>query len=256
MKIGLALGSGGLRGIAHLGVLKTLEEEKIPIHCIAGCSIGAMMGALYSAGHDIDMILQLGRMLGKKCCLDFVMPKLGLFAGDHLLETMRVLTQNKTFDALRIPLSIVATELCQGKEIVFSEGNVSEAIRASVSVPGIFVPYQKDGMILVDGALVNPIPIDIAQAMGADIVIAVSLLNEERRCGLNNVFDVIIQSIDIMEREMIRGKINRRKVVNVNPAVAHISPSSFDHMEECFALGKKSMELKLHTLYQLMHEIK
>lgn len=256
MKIGLALGSGGLRGIAHLGVLKTLEEEKIPIHCIAGCSIGAMMGGLYAAGHDTETIFQLGRALGKKCCLDFVMPKLGLFAGDHLLETMRVLTQDKSFDELSFPLSIVATELCKGKEVVFTEGKVSEAIRASVSVPGIFVPYQKEGMILVDGALVNPIPIDVAQAMGADLVIAVSLLNEEKRCGLHNVFDVIMQSIDIMERKMIREKRNHQRVIYVNPSVAHISPSSFDHMEECFALGKKSMELKLHTLYKLMHEIK
>ncbi|MDD4601287.1 hypothetical protein SDC9_05923 [bioreactor metagenome] len=240
-KIGLALGSGGLRGLAHVGVLKVLERENIPVDYIAGCSIGSIIGALYCAGHSPDTIIKLAKHLKPRYWLDFVIPKLGIISGDKLLKTIRLLTQQKSFAELDIQLAIVATELNHGREIVFTEGDVAEAVRASTSVPGVFVPHKIDDMLLVDGAVLNPTPIDIARAMGADIVIAVDLAHASVVFNITNVFDVIIQSIDIMERELLK---NRHKICDIliQPDIAHISPSSFEAIEECVSLGEEAAE--------------
>ncbi|MDU4959961.1 MAG: patatin-like phospholipase family protein [Sporomusaceae bacterium] len=235
-KIGLVLGSGGLRGLAHVGVMRVLEEEGIPIDCVAGCSIGSLIGALYCAGLSLDNIEKLARHLKRRHWLDFVIPKLGLFSGERVLSMIQILTQKKTFDQLRIPLSIVATELHEGREIVFDSGEVAAAVRASVSVPGIFIPFALDDMLLVDGAVLNPTPIDVARRMGADVVIAVDLAHAGTVCSISNIFDVIIQSIDIMERELMKTREMVCDVI-IRPDIAHISPSSFEQTEECVALG-------------------
>ncbi|MDF2501361.1 MAG: rssA 2 [Anaerosporomusa subterranea] len=236
-KIGLALGSGGLRGMAHVGVLRVFEKEGIPIDYIAGCSIGSLIGALYSAGLSLDNIEKLSKHLKRRHWLDFVIPKMGLFSGERVLNMIRILTKKKTFDQLQIPLSVVATELHEGKEVIFNSGEVATAVRASVSVPGIFIPFQIGNMMLVDGAVLNPTPIDVARSMGADIVIAVDLAHAGTVFSITNIFDVIIQSIDIMERELMKTRETVCDVI-IRPDVAHISPSSFDKTEECIALGE------------------
>jgi NTE family protein len=250
-KIGLALGSGGLRGMAHVGVLRVLEKEGIPIDYIAGCSIGSLIGALYSAGLSLDNIEKLSKHLKRRHWLDFVIPKMGLFSGERVLNMIRILTKKKTFDQLQIPLSVVATELHEGKEFIFNSGEVATAVRASVSVPGIFIPFEIDNMMLVDGAVLNPTPIDVARNMGADIVIAVDLAHAGTVCSITNIFDVIIQSIDIMERELMK---NREMVCDViiRPDIAHISPSSFDQTEECIALGEAAALEMLPRIRSLM----
>lgn len=236
-KVGLALGSGGLRGMTHVGVLNVLEREGIPIDYIAGCSIGSLIGALYCAGLPLESIIKLAKHLKRRHWLDFVIPKMGIFSGDRVLDTIRILTQKKTFDELRIPLAVVATELHEGKEVIFDSGEVATAVRASVSVPGIFIPYEIGDMMLVDGAVLNPTPVDVARKMGADIVIAVDLAHAGTVCSITNIFDVIIQSIDIMERELMKTRETVCDVI-VRPDVAHISPSSFDTTDECIALGE------------------
>lgn len=248
-KIGLALGSGGLRGLAHVGVLKALERENIKIDCIAGCSIGSLIGALYCAGHSPDTIIKLAKHLKPRYWLDFVIPKLGIISGDKVLDTINLLTQQRSFDELNIPLAIVATEINHGREIVFTEGNVAQAVRASTSVPGVFVPYRIDDMLLVDGAVLNPTPIDIAREIGAEIVIAVDLAHAGVVCNITNVFDVIIQSIDIMERELLK---RRRKNCDIliQPEIAHISPSSFEAIEECVRLGEEAAQKVMPEIKQ------
>ncbi len=198
--IGLALGSGGLRGLAHIGVLKVLEREGIPVNYIAGCSIGSLIGSLYAAGLDSETIFKLAKNLKRRHWIDFVIPKMGLVAGDRTLETVRLLTQRKHFDELAIPLAVVAADLNTGQEVVFRDGEVAHAVRASISVPGVFVPYNYDGRLLVDGAVVNPTPMDIVHSMGADIVIAVDLVPTGDVAAFANIFDVIIQTIDITRR--------------------------------------------------------
>lgn len=250
-KIGLALGSGGLRGLAHVGVLKVLERENIPIDFIAGCSIGSMIGALYCAGHSPDTMLKLAKHLKPRHWLDPVIPKMGMVLGDKVLNTVRLLTQRKTFSDLDIPLAIVATDINQGKEVVFTEGDLAEAVRASVSVPGIFVPYQIGEMLLVDGAVLNSTPVDVVRTMGADVVIAVDLAHAGVVSNVTNVLDVIIQSIDLMERELFKYRQKHCDVL-VQPDVSHISPSSFEAVEECVGLGQEAMEAALPDLKHLM----
>lgn len=251
-KIGLALGSGGLRGLAHLGVLRVLEEENIHVNFISGCSIGSLIGALYCCGHKADTIIKLAKHLKRRHWLDFVVPKMGLFSGDKVLETMSLLTQRKQFSDLDIPLSIVATDLNKGESIILNDGIISKAVRASISVPGIFVPYQFDDKILVDGAVLNPTPIDVAFNMGADIVIAVDLSQRNTNFKLNNIFDVIIKSIDIMEQELIKSRQHNENLILIRPQLAHISPSSFDHMDECIHLGEICARSRLPELYNLL----
>lgn len=250
-KIGLALGSGGLRGLAHVGVLRVLERENIPIDYMAGCSIGSLIGALYASGLALDDIEKLAKHLKRRHWLDFVVPKMGLFSGERVLNMIQILTKKKTFDQLRIPLSVVATELHEGREIIFDSGEVASAVRASVSVPGIFIPFEISGMMLVDGAVLNPTPIDVVRKMGADIVIAVDLAHAGTVCSITNIFDVIIQSIDIMERELMKTRETVGNVI-IRPNVAHISPSSFDLTDECVALGEAAAVEMLPQIRLLM----
>jgi NTE family protein len=245
--IGLALGSGGLRGLAHIGALRVLEQAKIPVDFIAGCSIGGLIGALYASGLDSDTIFKLAKNLKRRHWLDFVVPKMGLVAGDRTLATLRLLTKRLQFSELTIPLAVVATDLITGREIVFTDGEVASAVRASISVPGIFVPYKLDGMLLVDGAVVNPTPVDVAHGMGADIVVAVDLLPVNGEMTPTNIFDILVQTIDIVERQLLKPRESFVDIL-VKPKVGHLSPSSFDAIDECIALGAAAMEAALPEL--------
>ena len=251
--VGLALGSGGLRGLAHIGVLKVLEQEGIPVNYIAGCSIGSLIGSLYASGLDSETIFKLAKNLKRQHWIDFVIPKMGLVAGDRTLDTIRLLTKRQTFDQLAIPLAVVAADLYTGQEIVFRDGEVALAVRASVSVPGVFVPYNYDGKLLVDGAVVNPTPMDVVRGMGADIVVAVDLVPTGDVAAITNLFDVIIQTIDIVERQLFKQHEHHCDLL-IQPDVGHISPSSFTNVDECVALGVQAMEAGLPELRRLLAE--
>lgn len=176
--VGLVLGSGASRGWAHIGVIEALEEAKIPIDFIAGCSVGAYVGAIYASGSLSSLKNFLLRMDGKKIFsyFDVVFPRSGLLNGSrrvHELYSMH--TDVQTFAELNIPLVMVATDLERGEKVVISSGKITEALRATMSYPGLFAPVQVKGRWLVDGGLVDPVPVGVAQAMGAGMVIAVDL---------------------------------------------------------------------------------
>ncbi len=255
-KIGLALGSGGLRGTAHIGVLKVLERETIPIDYIAGCSIGSMIAALYCSGYTPEQILNLAKKIKPSFWMDFIVPKMGILAGDRFLETMRILTRKNQFSDLSIPLAVVATEITSGCEVVFTEGDVAPAVRASISVPGIFVPFRIGEMLLVDGAVLNPTPLNVLEEMGAEIIIGVDLAHAGIVNSITNVFDVILQSIDIMERELFNHRQQRWDII-IRPNVAHIPPSSFEYIDEGVRLGEVAAEESLpqikYTISKLMN---
>ena len=250
-KIGVVLGSGGLRGLAHIGVLKVLERENIPIDYIAGCSIGSLIGALYCSGQTPETILRLAKHLKPRHWMDFMISKMGIVSGEKVLEIIHLLTKGKNFSDLNIPLAVVATDIKQGKEVIFTEGNVAIAVRASTSVPGFFVPFSHENMLLVDGAVLNPTPIDVVRNMGADIVIAVDLAHAEMICNITNIFDVIIQSIDIMERELFKYRQHNWDIL-IRPDIAHIQPSSFEYMDESVLLGEQAAETMLVDIKRLL----
>lgn len=177
--IGLALGSGAARGLAHIGVLKVLEQAAIPIACIAGTSIGAFIGALYAAGVPTEQMEKtlcdldwraLTRLLGP------TLPTSGLLDGGKVASFMAELLPVKTFEELAIPLAVTATDVESGEALVIHQGSLLEGLHAATAFPGIFSPVPRDGRFLVDGGLCNPVPADVAYGMGARRVIGVSAI--------------------------------------------------------------------------------
>ena len=176
-RIGLALGSGSARGLSHIGVIRALEEMGIRPDIIAGCSVGAMVGGAHAAGHLAELETWL-RGLDRMDVLGFFDLSLtsgGVILGERLTRVFRDFIGDLTLEALSLPFAAVATDLTTGREIWLDKGSLIDAVRASMGLPGLFAPVEKDGLWLVDGGLVNPVPVSICRAKGADIVIAVNL---------------------------------------------------------------------------------
>ena len=177
-KVGLVLGSGSSRGWAHIGAIEALEEARIPIDFIVGCSVGSYVGAIYASGSIESLKAFVLRMDGQKVFsyFDVVIPRSGLLDGTRKVkELFSMHTAVERFSDLNIPLAMVATDLNKGDKVVMTSGNILEALRATMSIPGLFAPVQVKGRWLVDGALVDPVPVGVARAMSADVVIAVDL---------------------------------------------------------------------------------
>jgi NTE family protein len=178
-KVGLALGSGAARGLAHIGVLKVLEENKIPIDFIAGTSMGALIGATYAAGLDIEQIEEIACNTDWKLTARLFLPTLprsGFVEGKRIKDFLKTLIGDSNIDTLKVPFAVVATDLLTGEEIVIHKGSLVEAVRASISIPVIFTPVRHQNRFLVDGGLVNPVPTSVAAEMGADVIIAVNVI--------------------------------------------------------------------------------
>lgn len=170
-RLGLAIGSGAARGLSAIGILKVFEKHNIPIDYIAGTSIGSVIGALYASGHKSDEIEHTLLKTKWENYLDFTVPQNGFMTGNKLENFLKEKLKNKKFNKLDIPLAIVATDLKQGNRVIFTKGDVATAVRASFSIPGFFTPVIMDKMILVDGGLTDPIPIDIVKK-NSDVVVA------------------------------------------------------------------------------------
>lgn len=175
-RIGLALGSGSARGWAHIGVLKALAEAKIKPDVVCGASIGALVGAVYAAG-ELERFAEWVQSLGMREVFGFMDFNLagGMLKGERLIDFWRRNFADFNIEDARMPFGAVATDLHSGAEVWLREGSIAQAVRASIALPGLFTPVIHEGRLLVDGGLVNPVPVSLARAMGADIVIAVDL---------------------------------------------------------------------------------
>jgi len=247
-RIALVLGAGSARGLAHIGVLQVLEENSIPIDLIAGCSMGAMVGAIYACGADMHM---LGRMIGNmdtRLFFDVQLPRMGFISGKRIKELLNLLTKRKEFHDTKVPLVVVATDLITGKEVVIEEGSITEAVRASISIPGIFHPVKWGDMILVDGAVVDRLPIEVARSRGADIIIAVDVtFGEGKKVKINNTMDVILTSIDIMQK-MQFDLIHYKADILIQPAVSSFASHDFDKSQELIELGRQAALEKIDEI--------
>ena len=254
-KIGLALGSGGARGFAHLGVIKALKDAGIPIHLIAGSSMGALVASFYGAGLDLDRLYKLSTAFKRKYFLDFTVPKMGFISGKKVKEFIKVFTHGKNIEELSIPIGIVATDLLTGEKVVFQTGPVADAVRASISIPGIFVPEKQNGRILVDGGVSDRVPVSLAKEMGADIVIAVDVSRVKRNAEITSIYDVIMQSIDIMQAEIIN---NREIAANVmiRPPVEIYSSRAFTNIEEIINHGEEETKKHLNQIRTVIEQWK
>jgi len=175
--IGLALGSGSARGLAHIGVIRAIKDAGIHVDYVAGTSIGAAIGAVYALG-KLDSLQDAYLAMDWKNIayfFDVVFPKSGIIDGKKAADFMREYVRSECIEELPLPFTAVATELDSGEEVVLETGDVIDAVRASISVPGMFTPVRRNGQVLLDGGLVNPVPVSVARAMGADIVIAVDI---------------------------------------------------------------------------------
>lgn len=254
MKIGLALGGGGARGIAHLGVWQRLQELGVPIHCIAGTSIGAIAGAIIAAGR-VDAALAWcaapdWRKL-PKLVLGTKLSSKGLTSGTQVEKLLAKLIDVKDFADLSMPFAAVATDLNSGEEVVMREGELISAVRASMSIPGVFRPVERQGRVLVDGHLVTPIPVTVCREMGADKVIAVDVNPSSYAVDMKpfaklNILDVLMATFTILNCEIVRRTFAKDKPdVYICPAVGKVQLHDFRHAERLIEIGRKAVDEKM-----------
>lgn len=242
-KIALVLSGGGARGFAHIGVLKVLKEEKLPIDILVGNSVGALIGSLYAAGVPMDKIEQLGENVGWNDLTNISdTSMLRLLLTGNLLSTekmekyLRDNIKNARFEDLEIPFACIATDLKTGERVILREGDVALAARASATVPGLFDPVQYRHRYLIDGGLSDNIPTDVAQLLGADFIIAVVVSADISRNDVSNVFMVLTQSIYIQGRLLDSEKVKLADFV-ISPKVKDITAVDLNRSKECVESG-------------------
>lgn len=234
MKIGLALGSGSARGWSHIGVIRELEDAGIKIDYLAGTSIGAFVGAFYASG-NLDYLEAFALQMDWKAIISFFdvgFPIRGLLDGEKIYQLVSEEILTEKIEDTKIPFHTVATDLKTGKEYIFKNGSLVDAVRASISIPGIFTPFKN----LVDGGLVNPVPVDVVRNMGADIVIAVDLNHDlvENQSKIKNE-----PSID---KESFRGKIDNL-IAKSNIKAIQTIKDKYQNIEESVSLQLNKWKL-------------
>lgn len=238
-KIGLALGSGGARGFAHLGVIKVLKEEGIPIDFISGSSMGALVACFYAAGLDMNHLYKLSSSFKRKYYLDFTVPKMGFIAGKKVKDLIRIFTHGKMIEELDVPVAIVATDLMSGEKVIFKKGPIADAVRASISIPGVFIPEKINGRLLVDGGVVDRIPVSVVKEMGAEFIIAVDVSHVKTNTEITSIYDVIMQSIDIMQMELVDHRMIASDIM-IRPRVEKYNSRAFTNIEDIILIGEEA----------------
>jgi NTE family protein len=245
-KIGLALGSGSARGLAHIGVLRAFEEAQIPVDMVAGTSAGALIGALYCSGVDLDMVKRIAESIPRKDLLDLSVPRTGFIKGNKIEGLIRLLTRGKNIEELPIPFRAVATDLIKGEKVVFKKGPLFKAVRASISIPAIFMPVSMGERVLADGDMVDRVPVSVVREMGADIVIGVDVGFSTVKGGVTSIFDVLFQSIAVMQRELLKYRIEKADMI-IKPYLPNVDPYRFDQVDECadegYSVGKVAVPI-------------
>src|SRR5712671_3129658 len=243
LRIGVALGGGFARGIAHLGVLSVLEKENIPVDFLAGTSAGAMLAIAYASGHPISEIIAQARATRFKDFGNWRLSWMGLASNQKLEHYPRKYLGVTTFEELKIPLAIAATDLGKGEPVYFTSGPLGPALRASCAYPGMFVPVEVNGRILVDGFLAAPVPVDALRKMGADVVIAIFLEAANNRKP-TSIVDVIGLSFAILQRHADL-EWRRTADIIVEPIVKDFLWDDFEKTSELIAAGEAAARAAL-----------
>lgn len=250
-KIGLALGAGSARGLAHLGVLRVLEKYKIPIDFIAGSSMGALIACLYACGLDADFMIKFANQLQAKSWVDLCMPRSGLISGQKVEAMLKILTRDRQFEDLDLPFAAVATDIERGEPVVLRSGKLAPAVRASISIPVIFKPMPLSGRLLVDGGVVDRVPVSVVKEMGADLVVAVDVNKFVTFQPVKNIFDVMFQTLDIMEKKKVSPSLLDADVL-IRPKVGHISLAHFHRVDELVEQGELATEAVISKLGNIL----
>lgn len=259
-RVGLVLGGGGARGLAHIGVLKILREENIPIDVIAGTSVGALIGGLYAAGVSVEKLERLIEDIGwEKITNLSAEAVVKLLVAEKLLSTEKmekyVALQigNKRFDELKIPFACVATDLKTGEKIIFREGLVAPAVRASATIPGVFQPVEYRQRYLVDGGLVDNLPVEVAKILGADIIIAVSVGADFTQYSTANVLLTLNQAIYIQGEVLVQEQLKKANLV-IRPQVKDVTAIELWRARECIDAGVTATRKILPQIKDLIME--
>jgi len=240
-RIGIALGGGFARGIAHIGVLKVLEEENIPIHCVAGTSVGALIGAIYCSGVCASDLAAVARRVRFKDFARWTLSRYGFASNHRMTRFMNSVLAVKNFEELRIPLAVAATDFGTGQGSVFSTGSLIDPIRASCAYPGMFLPVDIDGHLYVDGMLSHAVPTAPVHEMGADRVLAIHLKGGwSRPQGPRHVFDVIGQCFAIAQQMACATWKSAADLV-VEPDVNGFEYDSFEQADALLRAGEAAM---------------
>jgi NTE family protein len=256
-RIALALGGGAARGFAHVGVIRALEQEKIPIDMIVGTSVGSLIGAIYA--HDLNSfeLEWTAFTLEKDDLFDFAVLSaftgMGVVKGERLEAFVRAKVPVENIEELKLPFAAVATDLNRGTTVILDSGSVAKAVRASSSIPGIFNPLSYQDKLLVDGGLVENIPIQAARDKGADVVIAVDISENVTNFNISNLVEVVLQSVNIMFSENVGYKKKHADIL-ITPAVADITMFDFTRKKQCMQAGIEAAQKAVPQIKQLIEQ--
>jgi len=250
-KLGIALGGGFARGIAHIGVLRVLEENEIPVDFIAGTSVGALVAAEYASGTPLDEMERQGSITRFRDFGRWTLSRMGMASNERLEEFMLRFTTAKYFNQMKIPLCIVATDLIKGESVYFTEGEIGPAIRASCAYPGLFLPVEYKGHFLVDGFLTEQVPAAAAREMGADVVIAVHLEPGLLTTKPRNTIEVISRSFSIIQANSTQPWRDGVDVL-IEPDVHHILWDEFVKTPQLVAAGASAANMALPRIKALL----
>jgi len=264
---GLVLSGGGARGLAHVGVLKVLEQNKIPVTAIAGSSMGSIIGALYASGHSAKRIERIICGLKPASILkmvDFTFSNIGIVKGDKLIDYVMSFIEKERFEELKIPLVVNAVDILHEKEVVFKSGKLKEAIASSTCFPGVFIPKKVGGTVMVDGGLKNPVAIGLLDAYDLHFSILVNVgtgFGKDMNKDKMNVIDLMKLSVNIMQDELIdlKLKCTKEDYVLIRPDVENVELWNIMEPEKLIREGERKAKaelplikekLKLYSLQQ------
>jgi NTE family protein len=251
--LALALGGGFARGFAHLGVLQVLEQNHVPISYIAGTSVGSILGAAYASGAPLPRIIATCRTLRFRDIARWRVSRLGLASNLRLADLIEQVFESRRFEDLRIPMAVVATDLANGEPVVFTHGNLSEAIRASCAFPGLFEPVQIGTRCLADGGLVAQVPTRAARELGAAHVIGVSVGVEDGHRGApSNIFQVVCRAVSAAQKHQLEIWERHADLV-LRPDVQSLAWDDFDRADEAIEAGAAAARRALPRIEKLLN---
>jgi NTE family protein len=251
VKVALVLGAGAAKGFAHVGVLKVLEANHVPVHMVVGTSVGSLVGSLYAYGYPAYDLQKLAMGLEKGELVDLTVPDNGFVKGEKLEAYVNRMIRDTTMENLRIPFYAVTADIGSGEEVVFGKGNTGLAVRASCAIPGVFRPVRIGDRTYVDGGVVSPVAVDAARRMGANVVIAVDITGGAAGVTPETTLDTIFQSINVMYSKIAAAQLSRADVV-IKPKVGYIASGDFTKRHEAILEGEKAAQAALPKIQALL----
>jgi len=254
-RVAVVLGAGASRGFAHIGVLKILESNGIPVHMLVGTSAGSFVGSLYAYGFNAFQLQKMALSIEQSDIIDMTIPDNGFIKGEKLEEYVNSLLKNTPIEKLRLPFYAVATSLPDGQEVIFGKGNTGKAVRASCSIPGIFRPARIGEKIYVDGGVVSPVAVDAARRYGADIVIAVDISADRDTKPPEDTIGTILQSVNIMYSKLSAVQTAKADIV-IKPKVGYIGSAEFEKRHEAIMEGEKAALAALPAIQAVISRLR